>query len=142
MAKSLRTVCYVPLIVFALGWILAQFLYLKQRNQIKAGTKNVLRTHILCCNSNILLAGSGETALLFAGIYLGVYGRWFLLGISIVIILVQIVRTGAALEFAAVKLNQSQYDRFRLVTFPYTICLACSLITEAWIVYVFWIAGL
>lgn len=143
MFESFKTICYVPLIVFALGWGLAQVMYFVWKKELPDGEYN---DHLLSSTlrgiSNILLAGVGNVVMLLAGIYLGRYARWLMLGMCFVLIMLNVARLGAAIQFSMEKLADTRYHIFRMMVLPYAVRLACYLIGACWMVYVFVIAGL
>lgn len=143
MFESFKTICYVPLIVFALGWGLAQIMYFAWKKELPAdGYNDQLLSSTLRGISNILLAGAGNVVMLLAGIYLGRYARWLMLGMCLVLIMLNVARLGAAIQFSMEKLAGTRYHIFRMMVLPYAVRLACYLIGACWMVYVFVIAGL
>ena len=143
MFESFKAVCYVPLIIFAVGWAVSQAAYISWRRSIADGNGGrAVCTQAIRNSSDILMAGIASVILVLSGIRFGLLARWFALGVSVLLIMGNVARLGAAMEFATEKMAGSKYRWFRLVVMPCAVRLACYLIAEIWMIYVFYVAGL
>lgn len=141
MFESFRTICYLPLAIFAIGWFIAQFLYSRWKapfTQMESWEE--IQKSFLKSNSNILLLGMLQIVLLLLGIYFGKTIRWFLLGAEVVLILVNVIRIGATMDYLRDK--QFSMEWIRLTVLPMVLQLACTLLTGLWMIYIFLVAGL
>lgn len=143
MFESFKAVCYFPLIVFAIGWGLAQISYiiLKKKSISSEKYYNELLSSINKSLSNILFAGVGNITLLFIGIYGGIYVRWFVVGLNLFIIMFIVTKIGATIEFSIKKLSNYN-NSLRLIIIPHLTLLSCYLISFIWTIYIFAIVGL
>ncbi|WP_276851540.1 hypothetical protein [Enterocloster lavalensis] len=143
MFESFKAVCYVPLIIFAIGWAVSQAAYISWRRSLSAGNGGrAACAQVLRSSSDILMAGLISVILVLSGIRFGLLARWFALGISVLLIMGNVARLGAAIEFAAEKMSDGKYRWFRLAVMPCAVRLACYLLAEVWMIYVFYVAGL
>lgn len=141
MFESFRTICYLPLAIFAIGWFMAQFLYSKWKAPfVQMENWEQMQKTFLRSNSNILLMGMLQIVFLLIGIYFGKILRWFLLGIEIVLILVYIIRIGATIDY--LRDQQTNIEWLRLTILPLVFQLACTILTGLWMIYIFLVAGL
>ncbi|MBS6955156.1 MAG: hypothetical protein KH230_18210 [Enterocloster asparagiformis] len=133
----------MPLIIFAVGWAVSQAAYISWRKPLaaEAGGRAVC-SQALKSSSDLLMAGLVSVILVLSGIRFGLLARWFALGISVLLIMGNVARLGAAIEFAAQKMPDGKYRWFRLVVMPCAVRLACYLVAEVWMIYIFYVAGL
>lgn len=141
MFESFRTICYLPLAIFAIGWFLAQLLYSKWKEPFtRMENWEQMQKTFLKSNSNILLMGMLQIVFLLVGIYLGKTLRWFLLGLELVLIMVYVIRIGATMDFLRDK--QTNEEWIRLTVLPIVLQLACTILSGLWMIYIFLVAGL
>lgn len=141
MFDSFRTVCYLPLAIFAIGWFLAQVLYSKWKtNFMQMENWDQMQKTVLKSNSNILLMGMLQIVFLMLGIYFGKLLRWFILGTELVLIMIYIIRIGATMDFLRDRQFRMEWIRFTIL--PMVLQLACTVLTGIWMLYIFMIAGL
>lgn len=141
MFESFRTICYLPLAIFAIGWFLAQLLYSKWKEPFtRMENWEQMQKTFLKSNSNILLMGMLQIVFLLVGIYLGKTLRWFLLGLEFVLIMVYVIRIGATMDFLRDK--QTNEEWIRLTVLPIVLQLACTILSGLWMIYIFLVAGL
>jgi hypothetical protein len=142
--ESFKAICYLPLIVFAIGWSFAQFSYFFLKKQVgsRDDYTNQLLESVRKNASNILVFGLGSVVMLLIGVYHGPYIRWFLFGVDILLIMFVVAKLGAAFEFSYKKLPPEMQEVNKLIVAPYVIQLTCHVITGVWMVYVFGISGL
>ena len=141
MFESFRTICYLPLAIFAIGWFLAQLLYSKWKEPFtRMENWEQMQKTFLKSNSNILLMCMLQIVFLLVGIYLGKTLRWFLLGLEFVLIMVYVIRIGATMDFLRDK--QTNEEWIRLTVLPIVLQLACTILSGLWMIYIFLVAGL
>ena len=141
MFENFRTICYLPLAIFAIGWFGAQLLYSKWKTPfLKMENWEEIQKGCLKSNSNILLMGMLQIVFLLVGIYFGTLVRWFLLGTELVIVLVYVIRIGATMDYLRDK--QTSTEWIRLTTLPLIVQLACTILSGLWMIYIFLVAGL
>ena len=141
MFESFRIICYLPLALFGIGWFISQLLYTRWKKPFTAMENwEQMQKTFLRSNSNILLMGILQITMLLLGIYMGRVARWFLLGVELVLILVNVIRLGATVDY--LRDRETSGDWIRLTTLPLVFLLACTILSGLWMVYIFLIAGL
>lgn len=144
MFESFKTICYFPLIVFAIGWVIGEITYFKNKSRINipADQRSQFLDGVRKSNTNSLLTGLLYVIFLLAGIYLGSYFRWFFLAVGIVVMMFSVAKAGSIIEYSVKKNPFGDRACITLVVTPYLVCLGCSLLAVIWMVYVFVVAGL
>lgn len=143
MFESFKIVCYVPLIIFALGWAIAQILFQKEKRCLFSNNQLIeVRTIVLKKNSDLLLMGMLQVIFILLGIYFGIYVRYFLIGLEMVLLLIHIVQIGAAVDFVNNEWKTEKHAGIKLLLMPLVVRISCLILSNFWIIYVFWIAGL
>lgn len=141
MFESFRTICYLPLAIYAIGWFMAQFLYSKWKAPFtQMENWDQMQKTFLKSNSNILLMGMLQIVFLLAGIYFGKVLRRILLGVELVLIMIYVIRIGATMDYLRDK--QTNAEWIRLIVLPLVFQLACTVLSVLWMVYIFLVAGL
>lgn len=93
-------------------------------------------------NTGILLAGMVRVILILVGIYFGIYARWMMIGVALILFLITIARTGATIEFSLKHAADGNAVWVKLAVVPLIMKLACGFLAGLWMIYVFSIAGL